>query len=186
MFYVPYIVSNSLEYICYILRVYLHFLSKKKALFVDFQNEAWKAVRKFYHFVCFLGSLWLQSHVENFLRMLWWCSGYLKHASGWELFSALSIKVISRVKKVVDPQFWFSGKNAHLSWLLILTFLSELTTQASMLGVSFLFGTIQAMGSHQPSVLEEDGAFFNNAKQDSETTTFQAAVRCCVTATLAA
>ena len=27
---------------------------------------------------------------------------------------------------------------------------------------------------------------FNNAKQDSETATFQAAVRCCVTATLAA
>ena len=28
--------------------------------------------------------------------------------------------------------------------------------------------------------------FFNNAKQDSETTTLLAAVRCCVTATLAA
>ena len=58
--------------------------------------------------------------------------------------------------------------------------------QASTLGVSFLFGTLQALGSHQTSVLEEDGAFFNNAKQDSETATFQAAVRCCVTATLAA
>ena len=38
----------------------------------------------------------------------------------------------------------------------------------------------------KPSVLEEDGAFFNNAKQDSETATLHAAVRCCVTATLAA
>ena len=28
--------------------------------------------------------------------------------------------------------------------------------------------------------------FFNNAEQDSETATFQAAVQCCVTATLAA
>ena len=46
--------------------------------------------------------------------------------------------------------------------------------------------TLQALGSHQTSVLEEDEAFFNNAKQDSKTTTFQAAVRCCVTATLAA
>ena len=60
------------------------------------------------------------------------------------------------------------------------------TAQASKLGVSFLFGTSQALGSHQPSVLEEDEAFFNNAKQDSETTTFLAAVRCCVIATLAA
>ena len=42
--------------------------------------------------------------------------------------------------------------------------------QASTLGVSFLFGTLQALGSHQPSVLEEDEAFFHNAKQDSETT----------------
>ena len=38
----------------------------------------------------------------------------------------------------------------------------------------------------KPLVLEEDEAFFNNAKQDSETTTLLAAVRCCVTATLAA
>ena len=62
---------------------------------------------------------------------------------------------------------------------------SEFTAQASTLGVSFLFGMLQTLGSHQPTVLEEDGAFFNNAKQDSETATFQAAVRCCVRATLA-
>ena len=62
----------------------------------------------------------------------------------------------------------------------------EFTAQASTLGVSFLFGTLQALGSHQPSVLEEDGAFFNHAEQDSETNILLAAVRCCVTATLAA
>ena len=62
---------------------------------------------------------------------------------------------------------------------------SESTAQASTLGVSFLFGTFQVLGSHQPSVLEEDGVFFNNVKEDNETTTLLAAVRCCVTATLA-
>ena len=63
---------------------------------------------------------------------------------------------------------------------------SEFTAQASTLGVSFLFGTLRALGSHQPSVLEEDEAFFNNSKQDSEMTILLAAIRCCVTATLAA
>ena len=36
---------------------------------------------------------------------------------------------------------------------------SEFTAQASTLDVPFLFGTLQALGSHQPSVLEEDEAF---------------------------
>ena len=30
--------------------------------------------------------------------------------------------------------------------------------------VSFLFGTLQALGSHQPSVLEEDEAFFQQCE----------------------
>ena len=52
--------------------------------------------------------------------------------------------------------------------------------------IIFYLGTLQALGSHQPSVLEEDEAFFLTMRsQDSETITFQAAVRCCVTATLA-
>ena len=43
---------------------------------------------------------------------------------------------------------------------------SEFTAQASTLCVSFLFGTLQALGSYQPSVLEEDEVFvFDNAKQ---------------------
>jgi len=37
---------------------------------------------------------------------------------------------------------------------------SEFTAQVSTFGVSFVFGTLQALGSHQPSVLEKDGAFF--------------------------
>ena len=50
-----------------------------------------------------------------------------------------------------------------------------------------LFGTLQALGSHQnPRYLEEDVAFVLSMRsQDSETITFQAAVRCCVSATLA-
>ena len=61
------------------------------------------------------------------------------------------------------------------------------TAQASTLGVFiFCFGTLQALGSHQKTFLEEGGAFLNNANQDSETTTFLAPIRCCVTATLAA
>ena len=52
----------------------------------------------------------------------------------------------------------------------------------------FLFGTLQALGSHQnPRYLEEDVAFVLKMRsQDSETTTLQAAVRCCVTAALVA
>ena len=41
-----------------------------------------------------------------------------------------------------------------------LHFGSEFTAQASTLGVSFLFGTLQALGSHERSVLEEDEALF--------------------------
>ena len=62
------------------------------------------------------------------------------------------------------------------------------TAQASTLGVFiFYFGTLQALGSHQnPRYLEEDVAFVLTMRsQNSETITFQAAVRCCVTATLA-
>ena len=66
-----------------------------------------------------------------------------------------------------------------------LDFGREFTAQASTLGVSFLFDTLQALGSHQPSVLEEDEVFFNNEKRDSETTTL-AAVCCCVTAKFSA
>ena len=53
--------------------------------------------------------------------------------------------------------------------------------------IHFLFGTFQALGSHQnPRYLEEDEAFFDNEKsKNSETITFQESVRCCVTATLA-
>ena len=53
--------------------------------------------------------------------------------------------------------------------------------------IHFLFGTLQALGSHQnPRYLEEDVAFVLTMRsQDSETTALQAAVRCCVTATLA-
>jgi len=53
--------------------------------------------------------------------------------------------------------------------------------------IHFLFGTLQALGSHQnPRYLEEDVAFVLTMRsQNSETITFQAAVRCCVTATLA-
>ena len=53
--------------------------------------------------------------------------------------------------------------------------------------IIFAFGTLQALGSHKnPRSLEEDEAFFYNAgSKDSETTHLQAAVRCCVTATLA-
>ena len=42
-----------------------------------------------------------------------------------------------------------------------------ITEQASTLDVfNFLFGTLQALGSHQnPRYLEEDEAFFFNAKQ---------------------
>ena len=42
-----------------------------------------------------------------------------------------------------------------------------ITAQASTLGVfNFLFGTLQALGSHQNSrYLEEEGAFFYNAKR---------------------
>ena len=53
--------------------------------------------------------------------------------------------------------------------------------------IHFLFGTLQALGSNQnPRYLEEDVAFVLTMRsQNSETITFQAAARCCVTATLA-
>ena len=50
------------------------------------------------------------------------------------------------------------------------------------LGVSFIFGTLQALGSLQTSVLEEVEAFFNNAKQESETTTLLAPMLCHINA----
>ena len=59
---------------------------------------------------------------------------------------------------------------------------------AQVVKTSFLFGTLQTLGSHQnPRYVEEDVAFVLIMRsQNSETITFQAAVRCCVTATLAA
>ena len=64
------------------------------------------------------------------------------------------------------------------------------TAQASTLGVfifHFLFWYASGPGiPPKPSILEEDVAFVLTMRsQNSETITFQAAVRCCVTATLA-
>ena len=55
--------------------------------------------------------------------------------------------------------FWF-GRCAQVEEASFLEV--NLMAQASTLGVSLLFGMLQALGSHQPSVLEEDEAFFNN------------------------
>ena len=50
--------------------------------------------------------------------------------------------------------------------------------------IHFLFGMLQVLGSHQnPRSLEEDDAFFYNAKQRRHTS--MKAARCCVTTTLA-
>ena len=53
--------------------------------------------------------------------------------------------------------------------------------------IHFLFGKLHALGSNQnPQFLEEDeGIFLTMRSKDSETTQFQAEVRCCVTTTLA-
>ena len=53
--------------------------------------------------------------------------------------------------------------------------------------IHFLFGiTLQALGSHQnPRYLEDVAFVLTMRSQNSETITFQAAVRCYVTATLA-
>lgn len=58
-------------------------------------------------------------------------------------------------------------------------FESEFMAKASTLGVSFLFGTLQDLKSHQLSIFEENEALFKHCEA-------KILVRCCVTATLAA
>ena len=101
---------------------YLCLFNKEESTFCRFyQNEAKKAVRIFCHFHCFLRMFWLQSHVDNFLHTLWQCSGYLKCSFRSGVSSALWIKVIRYVEKVVDTPFRFSVENCGLRHLLIYT-----------------------------------------------------------------
>ena len=64
----------------------------------------------------------------------------------------------------------------------------EVNSGASVdIGRIFCHGALQPLESHQPSIWKKAKHFMiQYAKQDSETTTLLAAVRCCVTATLVA
>ena len=75
------------------------------------------------------------------------------------------------------------GKGAQVGKTSLLE-VNLFTAQAVTLGVFiFLFGTLQALGSHQNS--RSSKHFFTMRSKDSEMSHLQAADRCCVIATLA-
>ena len=84
--------------------MYIFAFNKQESNFCRFyQNESWKTFRIIYHSDCFLRSFWLQSHVENFLHMLWWCSGYILCSPRSALSSILWILVIQRLENIRHP-----------------------------------------------------------------------------------
>ena len=69
-------------------------------------------------FAKFLTSEQRRKFSTHVMMMFW----LLKICSRMRAIQRILNQCHSTRRKFVDPQFWISGKNSHLSWLLILTF----------------------------------------------------------------
>ena len=138
-------------------------LPPKMQLFDHFEIQFWTLKS-----CIFGGVFWLQTYRKNFLRILCYHPRYVKCSPNIALSNETKIMVIRCTGEKIF------GKNQNLatenpssppSTVGRSSFLAQALTLSLF---HFIFGTLQALGSHKPSIWNDTGY----AKEDSETITF--------------